>query len=178
MDNSNPKPSSGAAKQVSILIMSLFFERSLRILFALRFQWETTVCVQIFYGEWKEDHFSGFAFVQAVTNVLNPKIMFLSCKVIIFSSASVNCWSRLSLRIVACNTYHGLVYLILPWCYEWICQLLIEYTHKLSNKFATGVEIKVTGDLKPNDSPGYHHFLCALFMTWSLNLSNFFLRAH
>lgn len=89
------------------IIVTLFLQ-VLGNLFAFRFVWETTVYTQEFYVEWKENHFSGFAFGQAVSNVLiSSKIIFPSSKTIMVYSYSVNWRSRLSFRAVSCNTYYA-----------------------------------------------------------------------
>jgi len=37
----------------------------------------------------------------------------------------------------------------------WVNWPVLDTIHPQSNKFATGVKIKATGELKLNDSPGY-----------------------
>ena len=66
----------------------------------------------------------------------------------------------LSLGAITHNTCYSWVCLIFPWCYGWgggggagVKLPFVDIIHPQSNKFATAVENKGTGDSKLNDSP-------------------------
>ena len=139
---------------VILLLKGAFWkERRLKRRIMIHYaDWDLYICFS--HQDSEEKEFSSF-----VVQALEPAVCLVSLtacayllveqlKYIILNALFKGTWtfihsiqalSGLSLRAVICNTCYGWICFTGPWCYRWSQLLLVQFTHKTTYNFVTGV---------------------------------------